>query len=274
MEHVVKFKWKDWKPVLILKHNENMKTREIELFSEPIDIEIGKLSCIGFRKNGKLFPCLNKNEISSGWQCFECVKKDDYARCVRCDGSTCFNPEQRPGCMKNDYYIYLAAFGDLLKVGMSYKHRSLQRFVEQGADFSARIAYLKDGRVARKLEQHIVKTLNTMDRVKGTQKFDQLFKDPGVSVKNITNAIDLLKESNINYLIEPEIEDLRAFYRLENIKHHPEHMEISSGVRMKGQVVACKGNLIFLENGQGTFAINSHRLVGRMVKVNNLNISA
>ncbi len=256
---------------MILK---NDKEHEIDLFSEPIDIEIGKLCCIGFRKNGKLFPCVNKNEIPSGWQCPDCIKKDDYAHCIRCDGSTCFNPEQRPGCMKNDYYIYLAAFGDLLKVGLSFKFRSLQRFVEQGADFAARIAHLKDGRVARKLEQHIAKTLNTIDRVKGTQKFDQLFKDPCESMKNITNAIDMLKENNINYLIEPEIEDLRAFYRLENIKHHPEHMEISSGVRMKGQVIACKGNLIFLENEKGTFAINSHRLVGRMVKVNNLNISA
>ena len=98
------------------------------------------------------------------------------------------------------------------------------------------------------------------------KKFEQLFSDPGISVKNINEAIKTLQKNNVNYLIEPQIEDLRSFYKLENLKEHPKKLEIASGTKVKGRVVACKGNLIFLENGAGVHAINANRLVGRIVE--------
>ncbi len=268
MEQIIKFKWKDWKPTLILKHLDTGDEREIHLFDNGIALKIKELRCIGFRKNGKHFPCASNAVIESGNQCYDCVKADDYSQCVRCDGSSCINVNQRASCMANNYYIYFATFGCLLKVGMSFERRSLQRFVEQGADFAVRIAHVKDGRVARKLEQHIKKLIGAIDMVKGTQKLKQLYGDPCDGVKNINEALDILKKENVNYLIEPHIEDLRSFYRLDNILTEPQEKVISSGILLKGKVIACKGNLIFVENGEGVFSVNSHRLLGRIVETN------
>lgn len=259
MEQIIKFKWKNWKPVLVLTKS------EIALFDNDINIAIGELYCTGFKKNNKHFPCPKNERLEEGWQCSSCARMDDFSRCVRCDGSTCSNAEKRCECIQNDYYIYLAAFGSLLKVGMSHDWRSLQRFVEQGADFAARVAHVKDGKIARKLEQHVKQTLNAIDRVKGDQKFDQLFKDPCMAVKNINNAIMLLHKANVNYLIEPEIEDLRSYYRLDKVRTNPAKLEITSGSVISGRTVACKGNLIFLEKDDQIFTINAHRLVGRMI---------
>ncbi|MFH1420557.1 MAG: DUF2797 domain-containing protein [Candidatus Aenigmatarchaeota archaeon] len=260
MKQIIGYKWKKWKPTLVINNGSKM---ELELLNQRVDFTFGKLFCTGFNKNGKHFDCSTTMEIASGYQCKHCAIRDDFTKCVHCNGNACANDKQRSSCFSNSYYVYLAGFGSLLKVGMSFEYRFLQRFVEQGADFAARVAYVKDGRNARKTEQLIKNTLKLTDRVLGAQKHNELFADPTITMQNMQNAIAMLKQCKFNYLIEPDIFDLRAYYNLDKLLEKPEAFDVKENTTLAGEVVAAKGNLVFVKNENGFLSVNAHRLVGR-----------
>lgn len=259
---IIKYRWEDWKPVLIAR--EENKQKKIDLMDKDICLKIGKRYCIGFHKDGKHNPCPSSAAVSGEWFCKDCMKNDDFFPCVKCVGSFCFNENQREKCIDNEYYLYLAAFDSFLKIGVSYKFRLLERLVEQGADFAAKIALIQDGKYVRKLEQKIKHILNITDRVRGYQKHKLLFADPNNSVLSITNAIEKLNQNNIK-IVDPAIYDLRHYYKLHKVMSQPKSMEIKDDMEIEGKVVAAKGNILILEKGD-FFAINAHRLIGREVR--------
>ena len=259
---ITKYKWdlNAKEPFFLLDDGTKMK-----LFDQNINFLLGEKKCVGFIKDGKKHECPHSRSIEYGEKCNECKINDDFFLCMQCDGE-CINKKQRRGCETNNYYIYLAAFDSLLKIGISYEHRFLERWVEQGADFAAKIAYLKDGSEARKLEQKISKELNIIDRIKGEKKQDIIFGNPNVAATNIKNAVEKLKLNGFS--VKPLIHDLRNFYRLQNILSYPKKMQIENKTQIKGRFAAAKGNVLVLENENGFFSFNSHSLVGREIDIN------
>jgi len=263
---ITKYRWENWEPTLILRDNDYMS--KIRLINQKINFRIGKKMCIGFYKNGKHNPCPKSREILTDWFCRDCIKKDDFFLCVKCDGSDCINEKQRGSCKENNYFIYLAAFDNILKVGISYEFRFLERLVEQGADLAAKIVFLKDGKKARQMEQEIKQQLNVVDRIRGFQKHEILFGDPNKCAVNIMNALSKLEKNGFD-IKDTEIYDLRNYYRLGNILSKPQKIEIKENTELKGEVVSAKGNIIVFRNEESFFSINSHDIIGRVVE--NLN---
>jgi hypothetical protein len=261
---IMKYRWSDFEPFLIL--NDDGVFSAIRLFDRHISMTIGKRFCTGYSSGGTYFKCPNQTVLTTEYQCNECKMNDDFFYCIKCDGSNCINEKMRDGCKTNNYYIYLAAFGSILKVGMSFERRVLERLIEQGADFGAKICYLKDGRSARVLEQQIKGSLGIVDRLRGDDKHKIMFEDPNKAIFTINNAINKLKNNGMNqYMIKPEIYDLRGYYKLENVFADPKNLAIEEGMKINGNIVAAKGNLMVINSDSKFYSINAHRLYGREV---------
>lgn len=173
----------------------------------------------------------------------------------------CKNPKQRHGCEQNKYWIYLAAFGGMLKVGCSYERRFFERMIEQGADFGCRLGIIQDGGYARLLEQKIARYLGLPDKIDGSMKQAKMFGDPNSSVVSIASAIAKLIDGNLIDL-RPETFDFRQYYRLDNVVIRPRPVQVMPGMRFIGDVLATKGNIIVMRTAAGTISLDARRLVG------------
>lgn len=142
----------------------------------------------------------------------------------------------------------------------------MERLVEQGADFGAKIARVKDGKTVREVEQQIKKEINIADRITGRQKHTALFCNPNTAMTNILRAVTALRSNGFaRHMISPEIYDMREYYKLQNVFSAPEEMQLAEGTRIEGHAVAAKGNVIVLQNRSKFLSINAHDLIGREV---------
>lgn len=245
----------------------NGSTGKMPLFDAELNMAIGKKRCIGSFVKGSYQQCPHNREIAYGYYCNECRLNDDFFLCVQCDGSDCKNQKRRGECEEEQYFIYLAAFDSLLKVGISLDRRIMERLVEQGADFGAKVAVVKDGQMVRIIEQKIKKELNVPDRVLGEEKFDRLFCDPNKAAIELYKAIVKLRAVIPEYMIYPEIFDMRKYYNLNHVVTHPKSTNIDEGMKLAGKVIAAKGNIVVLQDDNGFSAINAHRLIGREIEL-------
>ena len=269
---IVKYKWMTQgmggEPFFFTK--DNGKTGRIKLFDESLHIKIGGKHCTGYVKNGRQVDCPKSRLVIDDRMCRECALNDDFFLCIKCTGEECMNDGQRPSCMENNYYIYLAAFSNMLKVGISHEHRVLERLIEQGADMGAKIGLVKDGKLVRTIEQKIRAELGICDRVTGAEKQKMIFCSPNVASANIFNAYNKLKLNGLSqHLMSPEIYDLQSVYRLGRVDGMPKAVHTSPGHEIRGDVIAAKGNIIILRNESGLFSVNSHRLIGCDVEILN-----
>ena len=269
---MIKYKWNSvddiMQPFMFL--SDSGKIKKAKLFDEDISMRIGDRTCIGHFSKSKHVQCKEKRAVTGEWNCNECKLRDDFFMCMPCDGTECINSKQRHGCEESKYYIYLAAFDSVLKVGISQQFRIMERLIEQGADFGAKIAYMKDGKDVRVVEQEIRSKLDIVDRMTGDQKQKMIFANPNTCVSNIISAINKLKSNGISkYMITPEIYDLRNHYRLANVHHDPRRARISDGTHIEGSVVAAKGNIIIMNDVKGFFSFNAHDLIGREIEITN-----
>lgn len=257
---IMKYKWQNFKPFLVINDG---KFSQMPLLMKNIDITLGKRICTGHFKDGKYVPCPENVETGYEHICNACRLNDDFYQCIQCDGATCVNEKRRKECMANNYYIYLATFDDILKVGISFEHRVKERLVEQGADFGAKIGYVKDGQIVRVIEQQISKKLGIVDRVRGEQKHKNLFGDPNKSSKLILNAVQKL--NGMEFLMRPEIYDMRSYYHLHNVLDMPKSIAVKDNLRITGKIVAAKGNILVLRNNDDFLSVNAHALIGREI---------
>lgn len=260
--HVIKYRWKNDEPFFSLR---DKKIKDVNLFGQKLDFTAGKKFCIGYSKNNKSLECPNNRNIESGRQCNECMLNDHFFMCVKCTGEKCINPKRREDCKNDNFFIYLATFGDILKVGISYEYRLKARLIEQGATFGAKIAYVQDGLIVRKLEQQIKENLGIVDRLRGKEKSKNIITDPNKEMSNIIRAIKKLQNNGFNeHLIEPEIYDFRNYYKIDYLESNPSYIEIKENEKIQGEVLAVKGNIIIIDNGD-LISFNAHDLIGREV---------
>ncbi|MBI4019253.1 MAG: DUF2797 domain-containing protein [Candidatus Aenigmarchaeota archaeon] len=258
---VIRYAWKDWKPVFVTSAGGTMR-----LFEEELRFVAGRKRCTGYSRNGKRIECPESAEAGES-KCGNCMLRDNFFMCIKCTGNECLNPARREECRKEKYFIYLSAFDSLLKVGISQSYRLRERLVEQGADFAAKIAEVQDGKTVRLVEQGIASALGITDRVGGAEKQKRIFGDPNASVKQLLSAISQLQNSGFNeYLINPEIYDLREYYRLGNVLSSPTPIAVKEGTEISGKVTAAKGNILILENEGAFLSLNAHDIIGRTME--------
>ena len=261
---IIKYRWENFQPMLVVN---NGSIGKIRLFDADLKFSVGAKRCIGSFVKGVYQPCPSNTEIRSGYYCDGCRLSDDFFLCVQCDGSECINRKRRSKCEEENYFIYLAAFDSLLKVGISLDRRITERLVEQGAEFGAKVASVKVGKTVRVVEQRIKMELRIADRILGEEKYARLFCDPNKAAIQLYKTIVRLRSLIPEYMIYPEIFDMRGYYKLQHVITKPRHTEVAEGMKLDGKVVAAKGNIIILENDSGFAAINAHRLIGRDVEM-------
>lgn len=259
---VIKYKWEKFEPFLVV----NPGLEKIRLFNSEIHATLGERRCTGFFLGSRHVECSEKRKLEFGSQCNSCILKDKFSLCIRCTGDKCINEKRRDDCTKEKYVIYLAAFNSILKVGISLEVRLLERLVEQGADFGAIVGRVTDGLTVRRIEQEISATLGITDRVRGDQKKRMLFCNPNIAMTNINQAIEKLKDKFSQYVIQPQIFDLRKYYRLHNVFFDPQELSILEDTKLKGSIVAAKGNILVIENG-GFSVFNAHEMLGREIEI-------
>jgi hypothetical protein len=95
----------------------------------------------------------------------------------------------------------------------------------------------------------------------GIEKTINFTSSPTIAIKNICDAINKLKTTGVSdYLVYPEIYDLRSYYNIINIK--PTFIELSTAMKLKGRIVSVKGNLLVLKTKKDYVSINAKELVG------------
>lgn len=261
---LVKYKWTtsgmSGEPFLFARSSGELV--KMKLFDGQLRVKIGKRHCTGYMKGRKHFECPESRLVCEEKTCRECALNDDFFLCMKCTGAECINENQRPSCMENNYYIYLAAFGSILKVGVSYEHRILERLIEQGADMGAKICKVQDGKLARSVEQKIRAELNICDRVTGAEKQRMLFGSINVAAMNISSACTRLRSNGLAPARGTEIYNFQGVYRLASITSVPRAVYADEGSVISGDVIAAKGNIMVLKNESGLLSVNAHRLVG------------
>ena len=303
MAQIIGFKWKkadgDWKPFLLLANGqEGEESTKFGLWGDRINAKLGTKHCTGYFSGGLHFRCPDSAEVGWASTCTACKQRDDWFGCIQCSGEfseiageqivgeskganssapkaprqntapsiICKNPKQRDGCTKNHYWIYLAAFDGQLKVGVSYEHRFFERMIEQGADFGCRLGIVQDGGYARAVEQRVARYLGLPDKIEGAFKQSRLFGDPNASILNIAKAITKLIDGKLLDL-KTETFDFRQFYKLDSVLIKPRPIQLVPGVRLVGDVIATKGNIVVMQTAAGMVSFDARRLVGYNIEL-------
>ncbi|HLC67696.1 MAG TPA: DUF2797 domain-containing protein [archaeon] len=260
----VKYRWEtsglSGEPFLSVRKDNTVG--KVRLLDQDVSMKIFEKTCIGYTKKTRHHPCPQNRQVDDERMCRECMLNDDFFMCVKCDGSECINDPQRNSCAKSKYYVYLAAFSDVLKVGISQEHRVLERLIEQGADMGAKIALIQDGKLVREIEQKIRSELGIKDRLRGIEKQKLLFGNPNTSAINIFTAFAKLRKNFGEYLIGPEIYNLQSIYRINSLSEHPKPFSLDYGSSIEGRIVAAKGNILVMRNSEGLHSFDANKMIG------------
>ncbi|MBI2971086.1 MAG: DUF2797 domain-containing protein [Candidatus Aenigmarchaeota archaeon] len=260
---LIKYNWIDWEPFFIAREGDAQF--KLKLLGQHFNIALGEKFCTGFVRDSRHYPCPDQRKIDYGSNCAACRSEDWFSLCMACTGDVCINPKRREDCKTEHYYMYLAAFDGVLKVGISHESRLLKRLVEQGADMGAKIGYLQDGKDVREAEQRVKELLKVTDRMRGDQKHSLLFGSPNKAAPSLRTAIAVLRDQNFPWLIKPEIYDLRDYYRLHTVVKQPTYLQIKEHAAIAGSVVAAKGNLVVFRTAEGFLTLNAHDMIGRSI---------
>ncbi|OGD56291.1 hypothetical protein A3K78_03990 [Candidatus Bathyarchaeota archaeon RBG_13_52_12] len=217
----------------------------------------------------RLTPCPTSSLARGGPQCPSCQARDAAAPCLRCRGETCTAVGSvRDACRDSQAYVYLAAFGGKLKVGVTREGRYMTRWVEQGADAAIRVLAGNDSE-ARRLEHLIHTQLGVPESIRFGVKASTLGREDKVK-----QALILLEETrrrvhplafpNQRFNEDPWI--LAPHYNIPAIKQKPILLKVEDGVAVTGEVVGVKGPALLLRRGEAFFVLGLSALLGRSIE--------
>jgi len=267
-------KFSEWNPMMVFAKDERTPKTDlvkIPLWNSHMSIVAGDKFCAG-RSYGSFYYKCDKRPAAGEIRCKTCSLSDEWFACVKCRGE-CINQKKRAGCETTPYILYLAAFGERVKIGVSNQFRFFERILEQGADFAVKIMEIKDGGYARKLEQDISKKLKITDRVRSEYKIKNFISDPNSSIASISQAILEITEAGHD-VDAARVYDMRENYRLSNItgKINDRLKLLSKGqyttpetLFAVGSVASMKGSISIMKSGSEYFPLNFKDIIGRDV---------
>jgi hypothetical protein len=172
-------------------------------------------------------------------------------------------------CSSTETSIYLAAFGNDLKIGVSNKDRLMKRWLEQGADYGVEIGIAANSRLARIIEAEISKRFSVPKSMRLQMKMNEIL---GSHSPLILTKLGKLIGSVSEWLNScyPEcrtengrITDLRRFYNL-SIESTPFAFISLKEFKISGRFLGMKGSLFFFEDNTVYF-LDFRRLRGRRI---------
>lgn len=230
----------------------------------------GPKRCIGsINESGRLIPCPENSLVfGSGQKCGPCSAIDIVDPCVRCDGRRCDAVDaRRLQCESTEYIVYAVVFSDkTLKVGVSSKGRALTRWVEQGADYACVLREIKDGRMARRVEDRVGRQQGVTKQVRSERKARALMDTMELSEAEqiIREFVDHAKHLEFNEDIH--LQDLSNFYSLPILETQPtpwrSRSEAIDGRAIMGEVIGMKGSLLVTAIETSFTVIDLRQLIG------------
>ncbi len=246
MRHIISF-YSHSVPKLVMRENGDVE--EMEVRGE-IDIDTSfNRYCTGYNRFGKGYRCPDE-AVSNSSKCPRCRKLE--MSCAACRGDECIFGSD---CLLGEHHVYLAAFGKIVKAGVTKKERLNDRLVEQGADLGVSIGLTSDGMEARTLEALVQHQFGFKNSLRTSEKFKLLGSDLRDSLKVLENSlaeIDGFPGIEIGKIIR-----LSENYPRINVKPALDD-------KLSGNVLGAKGKLLFLERN-GLKAIDMGKAVGRYI---------
>lgn len=207
--------------------------------SENISLVLKNRGCAGRWEKGKYVPC----DSMESPLCPACSGPPDP--CVKCRGE-CTKPEKTCNV---EHSVYLAVFSpDLVKVGVSKTPRLETRLMEQGADLGVEIARFPDGQLARQRERSLASTYP--DRVTFESKVDSISQNV-----NCETLQALYRRYDAGRI-------MRFAYFRETPPMKPIVIVPHENMAVSGRVLGIKGQVLVLEKGNTTYALNLDSLIG------------
>lgn len=166
----------------------------------------------------------------------------------------------------DNHAVYLASFGrGMLKVGVARWTRREERIREQGAPLALIVAR-DDGQMVRRTETAITK-LGIPDRYTSSQKLGALAGakfDQGELLEELFSELALVRHRvRAPWIDEPEIISFETPF---NLSYRPPLVQAADSLVVRGQLQDIQGQLLFIENDQGLFALEANSLQGYRIR--------
>jgi hypothetical protein len=239
--HVLSYRWDDFVPHLAFYNKTTAQLGEIPLDRLAMAVGDGK-HCVGQFDDDGYHPCPQGRRVDGFAICKQCVSPwIPVQKCVfepQCNGERCNNPE----FCRRKHYVYLAFFGNLVKVGMTSIGRLRERAIEQGADAVRPLFECLDRREARDLEKETSRRFKIPQEIRIKRIASQWTSSP--SRESMINIHDHYL-GRIAKWREPFDADLTFLdaYPIDELPRTAPEVTRTSGLH-RGEVVGVKGRYL------------------------------
>lgn len=266
---VLGYTWVDGGVVLRIRRSGEQRRTEVRL-SGSIRLGVSdQTQCTGYQRDGERLPCPQRSS-PRGKICATCASQDEFRPCMICDGSRCprLSRWMERAC-RQTHHLYIASFGgDFLKVGTASDRRRDQRLVEQGPLAAARVA-AAEGPVIKRMEAALVRAGFT-EAVSRQRKMSLLRSGMTVDAARdrVRDAVRHLGDqlpSDLRWPLHPPHWVEAPALALRSRGFPVNALPVLPDTVIEGQVAGAIGHVLFLDDGDGRFALDLGALVGRFV---------
>ncbi len=264
-KHVLSFYWDDFQPRLLFYDRAARKVDELPL--DRLALSVGEdRRCVGRFDDGRYVPCPAHRRVGRITSCQECMAPwIPVQSCIfepQCTGDRC----ERSEFCRRKHYVYLASFGNTIKVGMTSAGRLRERAIEQGADAVRPLFLCHDRQEARGLEKETSRRFKIPQEVRA-QRIARTWTSPPVrsSMENVQEHY-LHRIGRWREPLEAELMFLDRYPMRERPRTAPR--PVTTPGTHRGEVLGIKGRyMIFRDEGGVSRLLDLSDLPARHVRV-------
>ncbi|MDW5561996.1 MAG: DUF2797 domain-containing protein [Methanomassiliicoccus sp.] len=265
-KHILSYHWDDFEPHLTIYDRAARKVDELPLDRLALAVG-GERTCVGRFDEHGYRPCPADRRVGRFETCQACAAPwIPVLDCVfepQCNGDRCDHPEF---CVRR-HLVYLASFGNLIKVGMTSASRLRERAIEQGADAVRPIFECRDRREARTLEKETSRRFKIPQEIRISRVARTWTGRPSKEAMQHVHEHYLDRIGRWRQPVEAELTFLDA-YPLRTMPRSPPQAARTEGVH-RGEVLGVKGRfMIYRDDRTGrSMLLNLSDLPARNVAV-------
>lgn len=255
--HAVSYSWDGFSPDLtVYSRDAGLESLNLDSIAFAVSEE---QSCVGSFRSDGYRPCPFHRHVEFTDQCDFCSKSIiPIQRCLFdpiCDGHLC-----DWDLCKRKHQVYIAFYGNKMKVGMTSSERLNARLIEQGADAFFTVGTSPNRMAARELEKKISKELSIPQMHRSTDLLDELWKGP--DYKDISERYATISSTiEKTYGLSPsDLTQLDGYPLEQPLSEKPSYVELAS--IHEGRVVGVKGRFVVYEK-EGLRAMSLSALTSR-----------